>query len=574
MKKSYFLIAAALTSLIEILNAQSPDWLWAKAIGGTSDDRCYSIAIDPTNGDVYTTGSFWGTADFDPGAGVFNLTSISQDDIFISKLDSSGNFVWAKAINGMGSNIGRSIAVDPAGSGDVYTTGEFGGTVDFDPGPGVFNLTAPGATLEAFISRWNASGNFVWAKQMGGTDNEGGFSIAIDPSGSGDVYTTGMFWGTADFDPGAGVYNLTSVAYGDIFISKLDSSGNFKWAKAMGGIVGEYGHSLALDPSGSGDVYTTGSFGVTVDFDPGAGVFNLTSAGGDDIFISKLDSSGNFVWTKSIGGVAGNDYGNSIAIDLAGSGDVYTTGIFVGTVDFDPGVGVFNLNSTGQDDIFISKLDSSGNFVWAKAIGGTSFDVGESIAIDPSGSGDVYITGHFYGTVDFDPDSGVYNLTGSGAFISKLNSSGNFVWAKGVNGSSGKSMALDNMGKMYVAGFFWDSIANFDSTIIINAGTWDIFVAKLDTMTTVTGNNEIENFSKGIFVFPNPTSNHFTIALGSNNKNILVVITDVTGKIIYTATTIETRNIKVDTKGFAEGIYIVRIQSADFTETRKLMVVK
>src|SRR5262249_36288313 len=160
-----------------------------------------------------------------------------------------------------------SIAVDA--SGNVYTTGYFTGTADFDPDAGVFNLTAAGS-FDIFVSKLSASGNFVWAKVMGGGSDDLGQSISVDASGN--VCTTGYFTGTADFDPGAGVFNLTAAGYYDIFVSKLDASGNFAWAKAIGGTGGDEGYSIAIDSSGN--VYTTGAFGGTVDFDPNAGVFN------------------------------------------------------------------------------------------------------------------------------------------------------------------------------------------------------------------------------------------------------------------------------------------------------------
>ncbi|PHX82007.1 MAG: hypothetical protein CK539_06890, partial [Flavobacteriales bacterium] len=187
-----------------------------------------------------------------------------------------------------------------------------------------------------------------WAKAMGGSSSD--FSICIALDGSGNVYTTGYFGGLADFDPGAGVANLTSAGSTDIFISKLDASGNFVWANAMGGIGDDGGYSIALD--GSGNVYTTGLFRGTADFDPGAGLANLTSSGTYDIFISKLDASGNFVWAKAMGGTGSESVGGSIALD--GSGNVYTAGYFLGTVDFDPGAGLANLTSSGIYDIFIS----------------------------------------------------------------------------------------------------------------------------------------------------------------------------------------------------------------------------
>jgi hypothetical protein len=361
----------------------------------------------------YTTGYYSGTVDFDPGAGTNNLTSVGAKDIFISKLDSAGNFLWAKSMGG-NSNFEESFSIAIDGSGNAYTTGRFSGTADFDPGAGTSNLTSAG-NLGIFISKLDSAGNFIWAKSIGGVNSFSvSFSIALD--GFGNVYTTGAFTGTADFDPGAGTSNLTSAGFDDIFISKLDSAGNFLWAKRMGGTDPDGGRSIAVD--GSGNIYTLGSFIGTADFNPGAGTSNLTSAGIEDIYISKLSDAGNFLWAKRMG-ATNADVGRSISVD--GSGNVYTTGTFEGTVDFDSGPGTSNLTSAGFDDIFISKLDAAGNFLWAKKIGGTSGDVVNSLVVD--GSGNVYTTGYFQTTVDFDPGPGTSNLTCAGAsdiFILKL----------------------------------------------------------------------------------------------------------------------------------------------------------
>ena len=273
----------------------------------------------------------------------FNLTSSGGSDVFVSKLDSDGNFVWAKSMGGTGFDFGFGIAVD--GSGNVHTTGQFRSTTaDFDPGPGTFNLTSSGSS-DVFVSKLDSSGNFVWAKSMGSSLS---FGIAVD--GSGNVHTTGSFSGTADFDPGPGTFNLTSSGDLDVFVSKLDSNGNFVWAKSMRGTGFDQGRSIAVD--GSGNVHTTGSFSGTADFDPGPGTFNLFGGGNSKVFVSKLDSDGNFVWAKSMGGPR-IDQGLGIAVD--GSGNVHTTGSFDGTADFDPGPGTFNLTSSGSD-IFVSKL--------------------------------------------------------------------------------------------------------------------------------------------------------------------------------------------------------------------------
>jgi ribosomal protein S11 len=320
-------------------------------------------------------------------------------------------FAWAAGMGGTGYDYGYGIAVDA--SGNVYTTGSFEGTADFDPGSGVSNLTSAGDN-DVFVRKLDASGNFLWARSMGGTGSDRAWGIAVDASGS--VYTTGYFRNTADFDPGAGVFNLTSAGSTGVFVQKLDTDGNFLWVKQMGGTSSDYGYAIAVDASGN--VYTTGSFRDTVDFDPGSGVSNLTSAGDNDVFVSKLDASGNFLWARSMGGT-GSDRAWGIAVDASGS--VYTTGYFRNTADFDPGAEVSNLTSAGDNDVFVSKLDASGNFLWARSMGGTGSDRGGGIAVDASGI--VYTTGWFSSTVDFDPGAGTVNLTSAGArdiFVQKL----------------------------------------------------------------------------------------------------------------------------------------------------------
>jgi len=484
MKKLLTILAISTLAHLHISTLMSqPALTWAKQMGGTDYDQGSSIAVD-SSGNVYTIGKFAGTADFDPGVGTFNMTSAGFTDIFVSKLDLLGNFVWAKQLGGTDYDGGSSIAVD--GSGNVYTTGSFQGTVDFDPGASIFTLTSAGVG-DIFVSKLDLLGNFVWAKQMGGAGSDGGIFIALD--GSGNVYIIGTFEGTADFDPGASIFTLTSAGATDIFVSKLDLLGNFVWAKQMGGIAFDYGYSIAVDDSGN--VYTTGHFQSTADFDPGASIFNMTSAGGFDIFVSKLDLLGNFVWAKQMGGTAW-DKGHSIAVDpeLLG-GNVYTTGYFTGTVDFDPGASIFTLTSAGIYDIFVSKLNASGNFVWAIRMGGASWDYGISIALD--GSANVYVMGDQYsGTVDFDPSAGAYNVSNTGteaSFIAQYDNSGNFLCAfaitPGHNEISGKHSLAVAGSNIYITARFDTAGTDFDPCPPVynlphSGGVYDIYVAKYD----------------------------------------------------------------------------------------------
>ncbi|MEP7169919.1 MAG: SBBP repeat-containing protein, partial [Bacteroidota bacterium] len=392
---------------------------WAKQAGGDSTDSGNSIALDGS-GNVYTAGEFSRTVDFDPGPGTYNLSSAGSNDIFILKLDAFGNFIWAKQVGGTSDEFLKSMAIDDLGN--AYITGKFYGTVDFDPGIAVFNLTPANLSDGAmFISKLNTNGDFVWAKKIDWdyTWESAATDISVDIFQN--VYVTGAFENVIDFDPGSGVFNLTATSQADVFILKLDAAGDFKWAKSFYGPAdADYGHTIEVD--NFGNVYTTGNF-IYADFDPGPGTYILIGSNGDDIFISKLDSSGNFVWAKQIGGAF---YPTALS-DLDANGNIYVTGEFDGTVDFDPdSSGSYLLTSSGAQDIYVFKLDSAGNFIWAKQMGGTLHD--EGWAIDVSSAGDVYTTGEFRNTVDFDPGIGVFNLSGLGIRLFLVRSKLNFIY--------------------------------------------------------------------------------------------------------------------------------------------------
>lgn len=215
-----------------------------------------------------------------------------------------------------------------------------------------------------------------WAKSIGGNQRDVASAMVVDHSG--DIVIIGSFKGTVDFNPGIDVYNLSSIGEDDIYIQKLDADGNFLWAKRFGGNNPDFGLSVAVDINNN--ILTTGYYQDNVDFDPSSGDHFLNSEGGADIFVQKLNPDGDFIWAKSIGGVSVLDIGYGIKTD--DDGNVYTTGSFGNTVDFDPGVGIFSIHAIGGYDIFVQKLDALGNFEWAKAMGSSSnFDIGYDIEL-------------------------------------------------------------------------------------------------------------------------------------------------------------------------------------------------
>ena len=434
------------------------------------------------SGNTYTTGSFSGQVDFDPGAGVQNYSANGTGDLYVLKLDAAGNFVWALSFGGASTSFtdqGQSIGVGP--DGNVYVGGVFNGSVDFDPGPGSFVMNASG-NADAFLICLSPQGNFLWGAQLSGNGaSENLNAIVFDVNG--DVIAGGNFQSTIDFNPGPATFLMTSAGLSDAFIWKLSNAGNFLWAGRIGGSGGnETVFGLTLD--NYGNIYSTGSFEGGTDFDPSAGVSNLFSSGGGDPFLCKWTSNGNFVWAKAISGIPDAN-GSSIAVDNAGN--VYATGRFWGNfTDFDPGPGTVNINWFGNFDVYVIKLDSNGLFVWAKGLGSAGEEYGESIALDSNSN--LYITGYFTGTVDFNPGPATNNLSATGAFydsfLLSLDSSGLFRWAKDMNGLSNVQIYdsyRSNNGDIYCTGRF-SSTCDFDPGASVfnltSNGGMDIFVQK------------------------------------------------------------------------------------------------
>lgn len=451
MNQRVFLLLLFVSSFCwnSLLYAQSPASLWAVANGGTQTDRIYDVATDAA-GNIIVTGDFQGTVDFDPGPGVQNLTAPGFRACFVQKLDPAGNLIWAETFGGSAWATGLAVETDP--SGNILVAGNFFWAGDFDPGPGVVTLTASNFT-DVFVMKLNPLGNMLWAKEVGGAQNDRVEDLAL--STSGDVCITGSFFDQVDFDPGTGTNLLTSNSASlDIFVLKLNTSGNFEWATAMGSPQTESGYSVAFDANEN--VFVTGDFYGTVDFDPGAGTQNLTSAGDRDLFVQKLDPNGNLDWAERIGS-SDTDYGRALTIDPAG--DVLITGKFEQSVDFDPGSGTFVLTSgTSSSDYFVLKLTNNGQFQWAKNVGGFGGGEGSDIASDQLGN--VYVSGQFGGTLDFDPGTGVSNQSAVGSFdvfLQKLNPNGQFEFVYPVGDITldiGYGLSIDPAGHPVVAGIF------------------------------------------------------------------------------------------------------------------------
>lgn len=405
------------------------------------------------------------------------LTAFLSSIFLAAARAADGDFLSVIPVGGTGRDECASVAVDP--EGNVYVAGYFTGTMDFDPGPDVLELTSANNSRDIFVMKFDPFRNLVWAFGLGGDDDDEATAISIDSNGS--ISLAGYFQGGVDFNPGPGETVLSAVGSRDLFFARYTAAGQFIWVRQVGGQFDEFVYDIVIDESGN--VYSTGFFQGTVDFDPGPAVFNVTANDLADIFVLKLSPTGQLLWVRKYGGV---DNQVAYAIDVGTDGSVVTTGYLRGTADFDPGPGTAELTSAGERDIFVAKLTADGDHAWAHAIGGPGDDSANSVAIGPMG--DIHITGAFHGEVDFDPSENTLlhaaEGDGSNLFVAKFAANGGIQWAEGIGGlndESGGAIDVNARGDIYAAGYFAGTV-DFDpgpsDASVAALGDWDICVLK------------------------------------------------------------------------------------------------
>jgi len=568
MKKT--LLSFSLLGCTLLAQAQTPKYEWARNMGGSLNTVGASVAVDNL-GNVYTAGTYDGTSDFDPNnLSTAFLTSNGKEDIFITKFNSAGEFIWAKSIGGSGTDLVHQLKLDGAGS--PYLIGSYEATVDFDPNTsGTQNLTAEGAA-DIFVVKLDVMGNYLWAKSFGGaTDDKG---IALDIKGP-DLVITGYFTDTINFNPSLPAAKHSCKGGADVFITKLTLSGAYVWSKSIGGVSDEEGKSINLD--NRGNLLVAGFFNGSVDFDPNLGTYFRAADAARDAYVLKLTKDGAFDWVKILGG-KGFDGAQTVLTDSSNS--IYTVGYFTSLVDFDPSPGDAILNPGTSSSIFIQKMDSAGNYKWAKGFNASITGYSQSAALDYLGN--IYLTGYFIAPIDFGVGSGISNLNAVGfedAFIIKMYPSGKYASVNKIGGTkyeNGFSLIMGSTGEMYGTGLFsgtvdFDAGTNVANVAASPAGVSDAFVFKWSNFPSSIRETGIKN-EELISIFPNPNQGSFTIQLLENKPKATFEIANALGQIIYQQNKFGNSN-SINLTAVPSGLYIIRLLEEDkVIATKKIMI--
>ncbi|MEX0598008.1 MAG: T9SS type A sorting domain-containing protein, partial [Candidatus Paceibacterota bacterium] len=347
----------------------------------------------------------------------------------------------------------------------------------------------------------------------------------------------------------------------DIFINKLDSNGNFISVLGIGGVSQDFAKCLSIDDSGN--LYVSGTFAQTVDFDPGAAAFNLTSNGMNDIFLLKLNSSGAFVWARSFGGVQNDDIRTIKVLN----GSLYVSGWNMSTCDFDPGPSIINYTPLVEIDLFISKFSFNGNLLWVRNVGGVGSELIDDIVSDSKG--DLYLTGYFTKNMKVKVNNDSVSLSSNGfrniLFI-KMNTSGDFIWVTDFGGNStdyGIDLLISSDDQITLCGAFSNSV-NFDKSGGVNIaesnGATDIFIASFTDNTS--GIKFIQDEKSKIKIFPNPSNGEVNIISNDLKEIDFVEIYDINGVFIQRLI-FDGFNSKFNLNNLVDSIYFFKIFNSD-----------
>lgn len=550
---------------------------WAYALGENNHrSQAFSVATD-ANGDVYTVGLFEGYMDFDPGTDSVIMTSSAYGNSFILRTDANSNFKEVTMLGTGSKSVAGVIKIDA--SGNKIIAGYFTGwNVDFDPDSTTqYALNEDGSGNNAYLLKLDATGTLLWARNWNYNRDDGaneeGPSMTLDASGN--IICAGYYAGNVDFDPDTSQFFMNATQENG-YISKFDGNGKLLWAKQIEADTAQYKFvkitSVTADPSGN--IFVGGHFVGKTDFDPDTTVKYEITAMSMLAFVLKLDANGKFIWVKKIGKDNANpliNFNKTNAVLADANGNVYATGSFMETANLDN----ITLTSNGYSDIFVTKIDALGNFIWAKTAG--SFYDGEygyRMTFDKQNN--LIVSGIFHSTIYFDgkycSSNGLEDI-----FVTKMAPSGGIIWVASYGGSTTKFERIQGIcvdgNSIYSVGRLVGTV-NFDPNGIYNVTASsiytnyrDFFIQKMSDGTTAISEKE----KLAAIIYPNPATTNITIDFPNPySKEAMLSIYDLQGRKLISKPIKHHSNI--DVSRLPKGLYMVNIVTQDATASQKLTI--
>jgi hypothetical protein len=450
--------------------------LWSTFLGGGSDEGAHALALDPF-GNPVVAGLTW-SANFPATPGAYDCSYNGGGDALVAKLDVSGSaLTWCTFLGGSSVDAAYGVVLDPCGNPIV--TG-FTQSHDFPVTPGVLDESHNGAT-DVFVSKLDASGSsLIWSTFLGGGNSDAAAGLALDPLGNPVV---AGYSRSASFPTTPGAYDESHNGDLDAFVFKLDGSGaDLLWSTFLGGGFMDGGYSIAVDSFGNPIL---AGFTESADFPTTMGAYDESQNGSRDVFVAKLDPSGSILAASSFLGGTGFDTGYALALDTCGN-PVVIGSAGNGTFPVTEGAYDWSYNG-GSFDVFVAKMDASNaDLIWSTFLGGSRWDEGFAVVLDPSGS--AVVTGYTQSS-NFPTTAGAFDESYNGstdAFVAKLDASGSFLrHSSFVGGSSsdvGNALGLDTAANAVLAGEtgssdFPTTEGAYDGSY--NGGSGDVFVTGL-----------------------------------------------------------------------------------------------
>ncbi len=544
-------------------------------LGGASFDEGVGVGVDSLR-NAFFVGEFRGTFDFDPGAGVAEITS-AQSDVYVASYDPLGGFRFAFPIgNGFAtSETAGGIAVSPAGDFVVTGSQPFG-AIDFDPDPVGVELR----TGRLFVAGYDTDGHFRFAVAPEGPSGANGAGSAVALDASGDVYVAGQFAGELNFAPGASQpVLLTSAGGTDIFLASYDATGAFRSATRLGGPNNDAAQGVAVDASGL--VFITGRL------DASTLTRDSTGGGGAGPFIASYAPNGSQRFVHVFGP---EGQGEAVAIDAAGN--VVVVGSFSGTASFDP------TDTDGNGDretvteraggsSFVAGYRPDGSFRFVTVSDGTS----NTLGLTTLASGVSLVSGTFSGTVAFGPgpDGTLSSGAGSDAFVARYGPAGGFqsVFAVGGDGlNAARAVASADDGYVLLTGSFtnttdFDPGAGLDERT--SAGQNDLFMMKVAPEQVPVAGEPLADAPGGparLEAQPNPFASRVTLRLSVPHEGrVSVAVYDALGRrvaVLYEGAVGPARPLELvwEAGAAALGLYVVRAEGATVRAVRRIVHVR